>query len=233
MTNADLRTLLGRVDRKDPRSRAFPAPRSGVVRPTVHKHYGSVLFQWIGSCTGHSMAQWLNFKPGHRLFTRYQTDDDAMRLYSRATHIDPFAGSYPPDDTGSSGLAVAKAALEEGEILRYEHAFGIDHSLVAMAGGDHARPLMFGTVWLDDMFELDVDGFLKVGGSEAGGHEWVAFGYGEDRKRGPYVWGQNHWRNWGLRYKGKPSRFKITVPDLDTLLKANGDVIAPVALGVV
>jgi hypothetical protein len=71
---------------------------------------------------------------------RLLTESDAMRLYREATHLDKFRGSYPPDDTGSSGLAVAKAAKKEGWIKGYEHAFGLEH----LTHGLSQRPGLLG-----------------------------------------------------------------------------------------
>lgn len=226
-TGHSFRSLLGRPPERvehDPMSRAFAGRRNNPIRPIVHKHYGSVLYQWIGSCTGHSLAQCLNMGPLHKPRERYQTNDDAMWFYSNGSlRFDPFPGGFPPEDTGSNGLAVCKAGRERGDIEGWENGFGTEHTLSMLMDG----PVMLGTVWLEGMFDLDADGFLRVGGNEAGGHEYVAYAYGENKKRGPYVWIQNHWRDWGLRHYSKPSRAKLAVKDLDTLLDANGDSIRP------
>lgn len=220
----NFRDLLGRTIWHDPASKgaAFRAPMATDVRSVDHTHYGPYLHQWVGSCTGHSLAQWLNFAPAHKPRGRYYFDDDAMRFYSGGTRRDPFVGTYPPTDTGSSGLAVCKEALASGDIAGYDHAFGLEQALLALSlpASEGGRPLMVGTSWLEDMFDLDADGFLRVGGDDAGGHEYVIF---RNNARGRYVWVQNHWRGWGL----PNSRAKLRWDDLDQLLRNRGDVIVP------
>lgn len=208
---------LGRVVEHDPRSLSFPAPTAPVVTKSW-THYGEVLDQGqVGSCTGNAMAQAVNTKPVHKPRTAYLTEADAVALYSRATVLDGFAGTYPPDDTGSSGLAVAKAAQERGLITSYTHAFGLDHALQALMSG----PVIVGTPWYDDMFHPGPQGFLHIGGNVAGGHEWLVLGVNVTHK---YVTALNSWGpSWGVR-----GRFRLTFDDFGRLLSEQGDVVQPV-----
>src|SRR4249920_3889461 len=97
--------LLGaRLDGKDERSRAFLAPLAAEIHTVQHHHYGPILNQWVGSCTGHSAAQNLNCKPLHKRRQAYASESTAMDIYRLATTLDPWPGSYPPDDTGSDTL---------------------------------------------------------------------------------------------------------------------------------
>lgn len=209
---------LGRLKRHDSRSLQFPAKTLGTVKSVRHTHYGPVLSQGnLGSCTGNAMAQWLNCKPFHKPRMRHFTEEDAIRLYSAATVLDPWYGSYPPDDTGSSGLAVAKAAQSEGLISGYTWAFGLEHTLEALT----ISPVLIGTVWLHDMFYPDAKGFITASGEENGGHEYLLTGINLREK---YVWALNSWSPlWGLN-----GRFKMTFETLDVLLNSGGDTIAPV-----
>jgi hypothetical protein len=141
-----------------------------------------------------------------------------MWYYSRATQIDPWPGEYPPTDTGSSGLAVAKAALERRDIIRYEHGFGQPHLDEIL----QYSPAMVGTIWLDNQFEMDSKGFVDVSGSVAGAHEYVVFGV---NFRDDFYWCKNHWRPWGLPH----SVFKVPRPKMKYLLDADGDVTVPIA----
>jgi hypothetical protein len=59
----------------------------------------------------------------------------ARILYGMATKLDGLPGTFPPDDTGSSGLGVAKAAKALGYISAYHHAFGLEHALAALTLG--------------------------------------------------------------------------------------------------
>lgn len=207
---------LGRILQHDPRSRAFPARADLPLHTRTWRRYGAVLDQGhTSSCTGHAMAQVLNHIPlrrrGHVL-----TGVDAMRIYSRATVIDEWLGCYPPDDTGSSGLAVAKAAKEEGLISAYDHAFGLDHALHALMAG----PVIVGSNWYSSMFRPQRDGRLLVEGTIEGGHEWTWVGVDMEQRLALCL---NSWGvDWGVR-----GRFWLTLDDLDRLLREDGDVTVP------
>jgi hypothetical protein len=213
---------LGRVKRHDPRSLNYPAKVAGTVRSVRHTHYGPVLDQGnVGSCTGNAMAQWLNTKPGHKPRTPYLTEDDAVRLYSRASQLDPWDGWYDPtkgvEDTGSSGIAVCQAAKEEDRITGYGWAFGLDHALESLT----LSPVLFGTVWTSDMFYPDSKGFVTATGDNSGGHEYLGLGL---NLRGKYIWCLNNWNDsWGLG-----GFFKMSFTTLGELLKQDGDVVVPV-----
>jgi len=210
----------GRVERQDPRSLNYPARTDGVVRSVTHtpppEKYR--LDQGhLGSCTGNAGAQWLNSKPAHKARTAYLTEADAVAFYSRATRIDPWPGSYPPEDTGSSGLAVAKAMQEAGKIREYRWAFGLQHTLEALT----EQPVMMGTTWYEDMFYPNSDGFVTPTGRESGGHEFLLFGL---NTRAKYVWALNSWSAlWGLK-----GRFKMSFATLDALLQQGADITVPI-----
>src|SRR3974390_862685 len=111
------RNCLGRHIEHDERSKRFPVARlaKGPKSATYQRHCPPFDQGALGSCTGNAMAGVLMTEP---FWTtgRLLTESDAVRLYSEATHLDNIRGNYPPDDTGSSGLAVAKAAKKEGWI---------------------------------------------------------------------------------------------------------------------
>lgn len=208
---------LGRVVEHDPRSRGYLAALAPDLRTVTHRHWGPVLDQGhVGSCTGNAMSQSLNTSPlrhGRRLLT----EDDALALYGAATALDSFPGTYPPDDTGSSGLAVAKAAQTAGLIGSYHHAFGLDQCLAALA----LQPVLVGSEWTQDMFTPDKDGYVRPTGSVAGGHEYTLLGLDVRRQRVTML------NNWSSSW-GRNGRAYITFTDLGTLLDAQGDVTVPV-----
>lgn len=206
---------LGRVQEHDPRSLNFPAPTTGDVHTQYWGRYGQVLDQGqVGSCTGNAAAQALNHKPFHVIGTPCLTEADALDLYHNATVLDGYPGTYPPDDTGSSGLAVAKAAQRAGRITSYLHAFGLDHVLSAAMSG----PLICGTDWYDGMFTPDSTGTVHPTGSVAGGHEYVLDGVDLGRQRLRFL---NSWSvNWGIR-----GRFYVSFSDFSALLAGGGDAV--------
>ena len=146
-------------------------------------------------------------------------EDLAVKVYSLATQLDQFDGSYPPDDTGSSGLAAAKALRKLGLASGYKHAF----SLGALKSALQSGPVMVGTVWLEAMFDVDSDGFVGVDRKSqvAGGHEYVISAYDAARNvfRIDNSWGDG----WGIRGSAW-----ITAADLQWLLSQQGDVTVPV-----
>lgn len=208
---------LGRHVLHDPKSFAWPYIPRSIDRPihsVHHRHFGGVLDQGnLGSCTGNAAVQALNTKPLHRLATHTLKEEEALNLYSLATSLDPWPGEYPPDDTGSDGLSVAKACQQQGYIIEYRHAFGIDEALRALI----ERPVITGVNWYEGFDNPDDRGFVKKEGQIRGGHEFVVVGYNDTDK---YVEAINSWgRNWGLK-----GRFRMSVDVWNELLQEDGDV---------
>lgn len=217
----------GRHVAHDPRSLAYRADVSG-LKPAdvIHAHVGGVLNQGkLGSCTGNSGAQCLNTYPLHRPGDKVWKEADAVQLYADATAVDPFPGTYPPDDTGSSGLAVGKVLQARKVITRYEWGFGIDDT-TKLATTD---VLSIGIEWTNDMFTPDDQGYLHPTGAVAGGHQPTIRGV---NFTGEWVlilnsWGAG-WGGWVDPKTGKrlyPGHARMKFADLEALLKRNGDVV--------
>lgn len=210
---------LGRHVQHDDQSWDYPARRG--VRPmdTIYwRNYSRPLLDQgdVGRCTGYTAVNCMNttlYYGERRKLNRgrFLGPVHGDNLYSRATQLDAWPGQWPPEDTGSSGLAVAKALKEAGYIREYTHAFGIDHLLDALVLG----PAMVGTWWLEDMFYPSKTGLVQVSGRRAGGHEYLC-NYVNFRKE---VLGfLNPWGRWG--YYG---RFFIPFEQFDGLLRDDGD----------
>lgn len=232
---------LGRVVEHDPRSRQpqFLAAQRP-LKTTSHLLRGPVLDQGnlqsqtavaaylaligqpdvkeLGSCTGNGISQALNtFTLRGNPQRRVLTEVDAIKLYARATEVDAFDGTFPPTDSGSSGIAVCKAAKEAGYISAYHHAFGIDQALAALV----VSPVIIGIPWRDSMWETDAKGYLDVSGQNVGGHEVALVALNTTLQRVLLV---NNWSaKWGLR-----GYAYLRWPDLDVLLRDSGDVTVPV-----
>ena len=197
----------------DPMSLQYPAERASALKTVLHQHNGPVLDQGqLGSCTGNAAAQALNTDPLMPHGRRLLTEQDAIGIYSWATAHDPYPGQYPPQDTGSSGLAVAKAAKHLGLITGYAHAFGLAHVLSTLV----LRPLIVGTRWHQDMFTPDPDGTVHPTGAVVGGHEYLLLGLDVAQE---FVYALNSWgTNWGV-----DGMFRIEWNDLSGLLSDSGD----------
>jgi hypothetical protein len=233
---------LGRHVHHDPRSLAYAhgvLPKS-VIKSVEWARRIPILDQGnLGSCTGNAGTGVLGTDSAgrtattsvtisaagaaasHGLFTAGSHVLDevfAVSLYSLATILDTFAGQYPPTDTGSSGLGVAKALKALGLAGSYSHAF----SIAALNSALQAGPVMIGIEWLKSMFDTATDGRILVDHASgvAGGHELELSRY--DAATGEY-WIDNSWsETWGA---GGLAYF--TTADLSWLLAQSGDVTVP------
>jgi hypothetical protein len=212
---------LNRHVHHDSMSKLYPFPTDGLTIQTVrHQRHGAVLDQGnLGSCTGNAGIGDLMTDPcaGTTNSPRYTLDETgAVQLYSDATAADGYPGQYPPDDTGSDGLTIAKVLKKSGLISGYQHTFTIDDALKALS----QYPLMVGTQWMNSMFNPDANGVLTVdkGSGVAGGHEYVVDEYDATRDMVGFT---NSWGNgWGLA-----GRAYMKADDLGWLLEQQGDVI--------
>jgi hypothetical protein len=210
---------LGRHINHDPRSRRFPVRAAGPIESVQHVRHVPVFDQGqLGSCTGNAAVGCLG--TGMFFATMDQreqaivplNEQGAVEVYSRATVLDNFDGTYPPDDTGSDGLSVAKVLKADGFISGYSHAFGIDDLL---AGLMHT-PCIVGTEWTDGMFNPDAEGIIHPTGAAAGGHEYVCDGYDADRE---LLWFTN---SWGTSWAWS-GRHAMPVAEFASLLSRDGD----------
>ena len=145
----------------------------------------------LGSCTGNAGTGALGTEPFFDAVGRdvlLQPKDAAageqfaVQLYEDATVADGYPGSYPPDDTGSSGLAICKVLKSRGTIRGYRWARTPQGFLQLLQAG----PVLLGMPWYKAFFEPDADGFIDASATwsssgVAGGHEIEALGVQLDR----------------------------------------------------
>lgn len=210
---------LGRQIVHDPESRNYQFARAfgplEFPKSFRHLYYNPLPnpTQTIGNCTGCDAAVKANTR-GNRIRNVRLGMEDATRIYSRATQIDPWQGSYPPEDTGSSGLAACKASREQGIIDRYEWIMTGARGVLAAL---EERPVGVGTYWDRNMFEYDPETLiLKEGGGVAGGHQYTVVGWSKRFHAFDILcW----WGPWGRR-----GLARIGYKHLDELLlNRNGD----------
>lgn len=142
----------------------------------------------------------------------------AVALYSLATILDGVSGQYPPTDTGSTGIGVAKALKALGLASGYTHAFSID----ALNSALQAGPVLIGINWYQSMFDPRSDGQIVVDTKSPldGGHELevTAFDAATGEYKVPNSWAES----WGVNGYGY-----FTTASLTTLLSLQGDVTVP------
>lgn len=209
---------LGRQVVHDPRSKQFPADIT--VDTSTWNSKSIRLYeprpipnQTVGCCTGVAKASQFN-ATGNRVRGQVLGMDTALRLYSHASKIDPFPGAWPPTDTGSSGLASAKAAQHYLLGGAYTWLFGgADQVVQAVIDG---WVVSVGTWWYSGASDVDEAGFIQQTGRRVGGHQWVVRGYSESRDalRGRCWWGPQF---------GIHGEFWIKRSHLNDLLLDNGD----------
>jgi hypothetical protein len=211
----------GRNIQHDSLSRRYPFDTTGIAVKSVRWPRRVPVWNQkaLGSCTGNAGLGCLGtgpFFPTVSSETVFPfTEAGAVKVYSAATAIDDAPGQYPPTDTGSDGLSVAKVLQKAGLISGYQHTFTLDDALKAL----QVVPLIVGTVFLADMEEPNSAGLVSVSGAELGGHEYIADEY--DSQRG-WVGFQN---SWGTSF-GVNGRFYMQAEDFGTLLERDGDVVA-------
>jgi len=185
----------------------------------------------LGSCTGNAAAglvgtdsavrKGLTSTPVNKPGVVSVPVDEALAIdiYSLATTLDDYSGQYPPTDTGSSGLAAAKALVKLGLATAYKHAF----SITALQSALQSGPVMIGIKWLESMFEPGDGGLINVDRSSAvaGGHEFVVDGY--DAANSTYRMTNSWGESWGAK-----GRAWFHEDDLKWLLSDHGDVTQPV-----
>jgi hypothetical protein len=212
---------LGRHVLHDSESRRYAFDTTGLTIKSVrHQRHVPVFDQGdLGSCTGNAAigclatGSYYATLPVKRSSFKNLDERDAVACYSAATKLDDDPDNYPPVDTGSTGLDVAKVLTQAGLISGYQHTFSLDDALKAL----QVTPLICGTVWLSGMEETNAQGLVSVAGGELGGHEYIADEY--DSQRG-WVGFQNSWSaGWGVG-----GRFYLQAEDFGALLERDGDV---------
>ena len=146
----------------------------------------------LGSCTGNAGTGALGTQPFYDAVGKPvlpKTDDEmhaegfAVQLYEDATVIDGYPGQYPPDDTGSSGLAICKVLKTRKIIKGYHYARSAHGFLQLLQRG----PVLQGMPWYNAFFQPDKNGFIDadphwISSGVAGGHEIEAVGVEIDKK---------------------------------------------------
>lgn len=225
---------LGRLVAHDSRSLRYALPESmpmTALRTVKHSRFVPIFDQGnVGACTAFAGLGCLGTGAFYNEATmnavskaNYKFNNGAaMELYRQVTKIDEFKGSYPPDDTGSSGNAVGKLFKQLGFIKGWKHGFSLEAAMQEL----QSRPVITGVPWYAGMDRPDANGFVNPTGQLKGGHEFVVSGINMERE---YVDCDNSWSD---RFGVKGS-FKMTFDVWQDLLSQRGDITAFEPLDVV
>jgi hypothetical protein len=223
----------GRHVEHDERSRAFAVgAKATKLKTTFWSTQAPGLDQGeIGSCTGNAPTQLINTDLWTPIRTKilgkgkFGDETYALKIYHQNTVLDGFPGTYPPDDTGSSGLAAAKTLKKFKLASAYHHAFAFS----SLLRGLQTNPCIVGTVWTESMFDTDKNFYVKPTGKEAGGHEYFCLGVDMEKDE---LWFRQSWGDgWGTETDFCPSQaFRIRFADFQKLLANQGDATFPVPI---
>jgi hypothetical protein len=170
----------------------------------------------IGSCTGNASAGALMTAPFY-ISPRVFDETTAVTFYSQATHFNGQAGQfYPPNDTGSSGPAVAEALEKDLLIASYGHTTDLQSSLNALA----VAPGIFGINWMTSFDTPLPTGQcpLTAGATVRGGHEIQSFRNDTENQA---IW---FYQSWGPSWGGLGNgTFWISYQDLTSLFGESAD----------
>lgn len=220
---------LKRHVRHDPASRRFAYPEAEVstLASVRHERKTPVLDQGnLGSCTGNAAVGALGTEPLYDDLAEAGVsvtldENEALTIYHLATELSSPDTPYPPNDPGSDGLSVAKAAKGQGLVSGYLHCFSLKAALNAL----QSFPVLTGVNWYDSMFTPEPDGRVTIMGNVAGGHEFVVDEIDVANAR---VWFTNSWGpSWGVN-----GRAYLTWDDWARLLGEQGDVTVLLPLAV-
>jgi hypothetical protein len=203
---------LGRNVAHDSRSRsfAFSEPSIGIATRSWKRLVPIYDQGAIGSCTLNAALGCISTKPFNRHFRSQRV---IQKYYSETTRIDPFEGSWPPDDTGSDGNSAAKTLRNHKLITEWRHCFSFNDVLAALQTG----PIITGTAWYQGMFVTHGElAEVFPTGRIVGGHEYILCGVDVEQQ---FVRAANSWStNWGDR-----GYFTISFDNYRELLADDGD----------
>ena len=165
-----------------------------------------------GHCVGFSGAQWGNTLP----FDDQYVNQDGHDLYYECKVIE----GEPKQENGAYVRSLAEALLARKRITVYAFAETVDDAIAFI---QQKGPVVFGTVWLNNMFDPDADGLVHATGAEAGGHAYLANGYDSDKNQFLFI---NSWSDqWGVN-----GHFKMSKSDAEKLFAEYGEIMAAVEL---
>ena len=162
-------------------------------------------------CVAYTGKGILNTVPRSRLAaylirSRYNT----TQFYTGAQNHDEWEGQAYD---GTSGLGLCRYLASIGLIDQYLWCFGLSDVLRTLSW---LGPIGLGIMWPERFFRPDSNGYLELGGGDAGGHEIEITGID------PHDMWVEITNSWGTNW-GNKGRARIRWPVLEDRLEAHGD----------
>lgn len=153
------------------------------------------------------------------------TTAEAHALYYRCKVRD----GEPKAENGSTVRSLAEELQAMGRIANYVWCARVDETGTqqGQAVADwllHQGPVILGTNWYQPMFQPDTNGVVHVGGTNAGGHCYLA--HGIDLDLGKVKLAQSWGPSWGV----ESGHFYMPEADLQRLLDEQGEALATLEL---
>lgn len=183
-------------------------PFSGLVfNMEVEEDHSYVAdFAAVHNCVGFAWHGFLRCSPVN------ESKPTPQECYDGAQANDEYAGP-PPGYDGSSVRGGAKYLNEAvKQVTEYRWATSIDDVLEWLA---HNGPVVFGTDWYTRMLDVDMKGFVRIGGGIAGGHAYLVRGYDDSKSalRIQNSWGKS-WGEKGLAWLSYDDAAKLIAPEV-------------------
>lgn len=199
---------LGRLPAADERDQQFRLASAAIDLP-AYKYYstGPVLDQGAyPHCVGFAWRQWLS-----SALLKTKTGPSPTFIYSEAQKIDEWPGE---NYAGTSVRAGAKILQSIGHVDNYFWAWDATTIKNWILGGNGT--VVVGTLWYEDMFSPDKQGFLKPSGPDVGGHAYLLVGFSQDRNAFRMI------NSWGRAW-GDSGRAWISFNDMQLLISQDGE----------
>lgn len=128
----------------------------------------------VGACTGFAIGGLVMTTPVYDGVPKLRAKQ-CFNIYSRATSVDAYRGTWPPTDTGSDGNSAARAARDLGYIRSWSNGRTVEDLNTLLQQGAVA----VGWPWYSSFNEPDSLGRIHLAANAVviGGHEFDIVGW--------------------------------------------------------
>lgn len=202
--------LMAAIEREDP-APLWPDGTRAEWRNPVRLSQGDT-----PHCVGGGWTHWEATDP----VLASPVDDDLHALYYLVKELE----GEPRQENGAWVRSGAQVQKQRGRLDAYAFAQDVDEVITWVRS---KGSLVVGTLWTDDMFEPDANGYVRPTGANAGGHCYLVRGDipNADGSRGSAILDNTWSEAWGVG-----GSFYMTWDDLATLMDDYGEIVTAVEL---